>query len=156
MLDGFKARPRYFIPADKSKYPEGVPKQISTAKYAKYAKGKFCFGIVRVFRVVRGSIGGEGAINLFRRRGDADAMDERGGYKFQLRDTVCCQSNFFDKPNVRLNICPRDTVLARHRTDCFLGHMRNFSPDRNYCIKATRSRRVVIAAPFPIIFKSLF
>ena len=25
-------------------------------------------------------LGGEGAINLFRRRGDADAMDERGGH----------------------------------------------------------------------------
>jgi len=26
--------------------------------------------------------GGEGAINLFRRRGDADAMDEGGGHDF--------------------------------------------------------------------------
>ena len=33
-------------------------KSISTAKHAKYAKGKFCFGIVRVFRAGRGSIGG--------------------------------------------------------------------------------------------------
>ena len=29
-------------------------------------------------------LGGEGAINLFRRRGDADAMDEVGGHDYSL------------------------------------------------------------------------
>jgi hypothetical protein len=29
-------------------------------------------------------LGSEGAINRFRRRGDADAVDERGGHDFNL------------------------------------------------------------------------
>jgi len=42
---------------------DGKRKSISTVKHAKHAKGKFHFGIVRVFRVVRGSIGGSSAMS---------------------------------------------------------------------------------------------
>jgi hypothetical protein len=35
-------------------------------------------------RVKPDKAGGEGVINLFHRRGDADAMDERGGHDYFL------------------------------------------------------------------------
>ena len=41
-------------------------------------------------------LGGEGAINRFRRRGDADAMDEVGGHKLfqrQMRPTEVISSD---------------------------------------------------------------
>jgi hypothetical protein len=83
-------------------------KQISTAKYAKHAKGKFRFGIVRVFRVVRGLIGDAPRLPKGRHIGKMALLTELeilgAGFLQKWRAYGAAKANpDFAKPNRKLS-----------------------------------------------------